>query len=514
MIDAARLKTPTGDGEVLVLPEPSAFRGLCDANRNALNTSEATILNRPIREWRQELRRSIAGSEGGPLVLTGHQPSFLHPGVWAKQVVARRFVETGGGSALNLVIDSDELDEPSLAVPGVHDGAVGLGQVPLPRQADVFVFEQLHRWRRDEVRTVGRGIQSAAGSALQGSLMPRFLAEVEAAAESLDGVDQRIAALRKLDEFFAVDVATLRISQAPVSPLLADMVLNAERFARSYNRALAWYRATYRVRGAQRPLPDLAVDAGRCEVAMWAYRAIGPRRRVFVARRMDRIRIFADTTLIGERSVADLTKEHGSIARFDAWRIRPRALATTTWARLMLADLFIHGIGGAKYDQVTDRILSDFYGVKSNEIACVSATLRLDLPRSGVTVDAVDRLRRAVRDWTYNPHRHAGAKRTTLSTLLERREAAVRAADALRATSPRDRAARRAAFREIRDASAAIRDATSSIGDDLRLRFADAEAALERDRVATGREYFLGLYDASTIHRLLEALPDPRAFSR
>ena len=35
-------------------------------------------------------------------------------------------------------------------------------------------------------------------------------------------------------------------------------------------------------------------------------------------------------------------------------KIRSRALITTLWARLVLGDLFLHGIGGAKYDQVTD----------------------------------------------------------------------------------------------------------------------------------------------------------------
>ena len=42
-------------------------------------------------------------------------------------------------------------------------------------------------------------------------------------------------------------------------------------------------------------------------------------------------------------------------------RLRPRALTTTMYLRLAMGDLFLHGIGGAKYDQLTDRIIEHFF---------------------------------------------------------------------------------------------------------------------------------------------------------
>ena len=35
-------------------------------------------------------------------------------------------------------------------------------------------------------------------------------------------------------------------------------------------------------------------------------------------------------------------------------RLRTRALTTTLFARYVLGDLFVHGIGGAKYDELGD----------------------------------------------------------------------------------------------------------------------------------------------------------------
>ena len=53
-------------------------------------------------------------------------------------------------------------------------------------------------------------------------------------------------------------------------------------------------------------------------------------------------------------------------------RLRPRALVTTMYARLMLADLFLHGIGGAKYDQLTDLIIRQFFDVQPPRGAAVT----------------------------------------------------------------------------------------------------------------------------------------------
>src|SRR5689334_21153410 len=45
-------------------------------------------------------------------------------------------------------------------------------------------------------------------------------------------------------------------------------------------------------------------------------------------------------------------------------RISPRALTLTTFFRLLLADQFVHGIGGARYDRVTDRLIARFLGIE------------------------------------------------------------------------------------------------------------------------------------------------------
>ena len=44
-------------------------------------------------------------------------------------------------------------------------------------------------------------------------------------------------------------------------------------------------------------------------------------------------------------------------------KIRPKAIVNTMYSRMFLSDLFIHGIGGATYDFITDEIIRGFFGV-------------------------------------------------------------------------------------------------------------------------------------------------------
>ncbi len=69
----------------------------------------------------------------------------------------------------------------------------------------------------------------------------------------------------------------------------------------------------------------------------------------------------------------------------------------------MVADLFIHGIGGAKYDEATDFICQRFFGVAPPPFATMSGTLRLPISSSaGVNGDA-PRLKQLLRSIEFHP---------------------------------------------------------------------------------------------------------------
>jgi hypothetical protein len=85
------------------------------------------------------------------------------------------------------------------------------------------------------------------------------------------------------------------------------------------------------------------------------------------------------------------------------YKIRSRALTTTMFARLFLADLFVHGIGGGIYDEVTDFIIRDFFQREPPAYLIASATLLLPLPRHADAESGLRRLERRARDLQYKP---------------------------------------------------------------------------------------------------------------
>ena len=49
--------------------------------------------------------------------MAGHQPQLFHPGVWYKNFVLEQLAAEHGGTAINLVIDSDAMRTAAIRVP-------------------------------------------------------------------------------------------------------------------------------------------------------------------------------------------------------------------------------------------------------------------------------------------------------------------------------------------------------------------------------------------------------------
>lgn len=513
MLDFSKIKTPASHGEVVVLPEPAACGRAVRSNAQHLRAWDREVVGAPLSHWRRKTREALAGTDDVPVIVIGHQPAFYHPGVWAKHVVARRLADAWGGVAVNIVVDNDAPRDTTIAVPSVAPDRVSTTRVSFAEIPHGFAYEQLGRWDGEQVARFQAALREAMGSRYDDAMLPRFFEGV-AQAKGGDWVDQVVEGRRAMESTLGVSLVDHRVSGAWCSPLLIDMLQHAKAFAQSYNRALVHYRQRYNVRGGQRPIPDLHIEAERCELPVWIYRANEARRRLLVHRADDTIVLYADDEPVGEAHVSAWGCDDRGAALIDGlngWRLRPRALALTLWARLLLADFFIHGIGGAKYDRITNEIISDYYGREAPYMGCVSGTLHLDLPLPDACRSHVSCARRQARDLRFNPQRHLSLNER-LAPLVERRERAVASAQTLKVQARRDRAARRRAFQEIRSANAAILETEREA---LTRAERAIEAANERDRqrlIAQNREYFFGLYPQRLLEQLMDALPASREF--
>jgi hypothetical protein len=509
MLKPTGFAAPSQDGQVLVWPHRGELAAAVRENARMLRSAEAPLLDRPLHEWRRRTREAMTGADDRWLIVTGHQPSFLHAGVWAKNIVADRLAKATGGRAVQLNVDSDAVGDASLRLPCVIDNSVSVRSVRAFEAPAGRLHEQIAALTVEQIEQFAGALRIELGSRYDQTLLPLFIEGVRQARPASTWSDQQIAGRRAVESTFQLELMDRKVSQAWWTPLLVEMIEKADWFWHAYNRALQDYRTDRKLRGHGRPVPDLTRRSDALELPVWGHHQRSARRRIYVTNIHRTYALWADESEIGEFSATELrdwASHGGPIAELNGWQLRPRALVLTLWARLFLADLFIHGIGGAEYDGVTDRLIEDYFGLAPPQIACVSATLRLDLPRAGVTFEHLQELRHELRDMQYNPQRRIPADPSTAPLLAARTRAVLRS-DRLRALRNGDHAARAEAYHEIRALNAEILERHSPLLVEKRKQWEQALDAWQRDRVADDREYFFALFDRPKLAGLIGALP-------
>lgn len=498
------LAAPADSGAVLVFPPLSELPGLIERNRTLRRAARVMLLGDAI---------SPADVSVAPVVLSGHQPAFFHAGIWIKNVAAARLATAVGGTAGFLAVDSDAADESDLRWPADTGGLLRVASTRLPGRGEGVAFEQLPRLSASAWRGYFSDAQVAAG----GDVSPAWDAFVAGFCRSdgpADCVSRWYDGVCGVDARVGVETPTLlRVSAlggdatgATWWRFVAHCVANAAELATAYNAALAAYRSARGIRGSRHPMPDLAIGGDRVELPFWVLSNGRGRARLFAeSLPTGAVQLATPDSILGNVGLDALARDPAAALReaTQSRAIRPRALLLTAFARLFCCDLFIHGLGGARYDQITDDLLRRFVRVEPPGYACVTATLRLSLPRFGVSERDLAATVRMARDLRYNPERFLNPLSAVgeLATLLRRRSSAIERGDQLRRTDRWGRVARRAAFDEIRKLTAEIARHVE-VAPPSPEEIARLAQQAAHDRIADSRDWFFSLHPVERLQAL------------
>ncbi|MGH7224784.1 MAG: hypothetical protein ACRELF_16295, partial [Gemmataceae bacterium] len=154
----------------------------------------------------------------------------------------------------------------------------------------------------------------------------------------------------------------------------------------------------------------------------------------------------------------------------------------------------VHGIGGGKYDELTDELMRRFYGCEPPEYLVLSATRLLPLPRSSATVDDRRRLFHERRDVHYNPQRHLDDAETSesLSELAKHKQQWI-------ARRPATRTERRERFRMLRALTDELRPPLRPREEQLRQQLLLCQRQLRANAVLQRRDYSFCLFPADVL---------------
>lgn len=370
------------------------------------------------RQWTAAYRQPDVPSVDprGPILLAGHQPEVFHPGVWLKNFALGHLAEVHQAAAVNLLVDSDTIKNTSLRTPGGTPDAVEVQAIAMDRPEPRVAYEERCVVAPGLWADFGLRVRRQIASLVSRPLIDEYWPMVCERARHTSRLGHCLAQARhQLEGRWGL--RTLEVPQSRVCHsraflwFVAHLLAELPRFRAIHNEAVQEYRRVHRIRSAAHPVPDLAAEGDWLEAPLWTWTEEDPRRRRLFARCEGKQIVLSDRH--GLRVALPLAPGGNAagavevLSRLDRQgvRIRSRALITTLWARLALGDLFLHGIGGAKYDQVTDRIIERFFGFQPPGFLVISGTLLLPVASSQGALDQDRTIRRLLREAAFHPER-------------------------------------------------------------------------------------------------------------
>jgi hypothetical protein len=509
-----RLRAPAIDGGVLAEPPLGQADALLAGNLARLGRWDHDFQGRRAGRLREMARHQVLAQarlflaaagldvpdgEGPPrhLIVTGHQPELFHPGVWVKNFAAAALARPGGGAGLNLIVDNDVPKAATIRVPHRDDGRLRTTAVEFDDWTTGEIpYEDLAVHDEARFASFGARVRAALDGQVADPLIEDFWPLATGAGRATNRLGLRLAVARRAVEaswgLHNWEVPLGKVCETEAFLWFASHLLaHLPRFQRVHNEALDRYRAIYGIRSRHHPVPALGVEGEWREAPFWAWRAARPRRRPLLARQLPRtmqLRIAGEEEILLELPLHPEAEACCAVERLCTLpargvRLRTRALTTTLFARLLLGDLFLHGIGGAKYDELGDEVARRFFGIEPPAFMTLSMTLWPGVDAEAATPGQLAEVERALRDLTFNPDRHlVGPVPTEVRDLMQ--------AKARTIAAPQDTRRRRAArCLEIRRINEALQGAIGAERAALTGRRAELVAGLRTNAVARNREY-------------------------
>ncbi|MEY4700386.1 MAG: hypothetical protein RL326_573 [Pseudomonadota bacterium] len=319
--------------------------------------------------------RGIAIADSAPLsnddrngiVMAGHQPVVFHPGLCFKTELLSTLTRDTGAFGVHVVIDTDEGSVCEVSWPRI-DGEqliVRRAAIATPelRVADRMSGEQiLFSSQRIKAREEINGIFDE----MQSDLLASGLADEAERARTMGDIYANLAgcplAAANSIARWSVErrgyrevLLSMLLKETSLRGVLRELTQDAERLFRSYNESLERYRGEHSIKNAANPFPNLKAESGSYELPLWIVSDRG--RRPLWSGASQPIQPPEDSYLATKGSI------------------------TTMLLRAYCSDIFIHGLGGGKYDRFVTMFASEYLKVELPTFVVASRTRVLDEKR-------------------------------------------------------------------------------------------------------------------------------------
>lgn len=541
-------KVPQKNKQIFLSPSGDKIGSLLEENKKIFSQYSFKILNQPFREVRENSRKGVIkealrfskkfapdiGEKINPayqyIIQSGHQPVFFHPGIWIKNIFLNKLLKSplpDKSLGLNIILDNDICKDLNLSLPVLSsNGNLKLEKVnflsstltpnlpfeeyPCPSLELITKFNRdiIHRLKslESENKDILNNFKKFA-QCLENS--SRFCSRnyKKANLGEFIGLARRFYEKEIEPTYLEIPFSQICSSNEFLSFFL-EITKNIESFSKTYNNKLDEYRKLFKIRNRTQPSPNLMIKENLIEAPFWIWKEGDQRRKVFILREKEGNYLYNDSYGKIFLIEKDGLKSLSSLKIFlkeKKLKIRPKALLLTLYNRLFISDLFIHGLGGAKYDLVTDEIIRKFFKVEPPHFLVVSCTLHLNFKSSSSASDSkISALKKKIRDLEFNPERYVDElpltekEKNQIGELAEKKTGLIKKIK--KTLSPIEK---RKISEEVKAINNFIVEKIIPLKYELNKKIEKEEEKMKQAKVYTFREFPYCLFSAKTLRNLL-----------
>ena len=463
------------------------------------------------------------------IIQTGHQPVFFHPGIWIKNVFLNkllkpRFLDKCIG--LNIILDNDTCKDLSLFLPILSgSGNLSLKKINFLSPAPTLglPFEEYPLPSLELIKRFTENIITIIKPLENKNILNNFINFSQCLENSLYYLYGQGPKDSNLGEFLGL---ARRLFENKINPAYLELpfsqICNSneflsfffeiakkiELFSGIYNKKLEEYRKLFKIRNRANPSPNLIIKQNLIETPFWIWKDGDQRRKIYILKEQEQTFLYNDSygkiSLIEKDALKSLSLLR-TILKEKKLKIRPKALLLTLYNRLFISDLFIHGLGGAKYELVTDEIIREFFKVEPPHFLVISATLFLDFKPSHSSAGLkIPSLKKKLRDLEFNPERYVDELSLSKIEAIRIKELARRKTRLIKkingTLSPFEK---RKISEEIKDINNFIVEKIKPLKYELNKKMEEEEEKIKQFKVTHFREFPYFLFSANTLQNLL-----------
>ncbi|MBT3881309.1 MAG: hypothetical protein HON76_03865 [Candidatus Scalindua sp.] len=534
--------TPKQNKEIFIDPAHEDIPRLIDINKERFQSYNFDINNIPFSQFREQVRSdtlkkagkytekicslctklNITGTENlsnindpytpeKEIIQTGHSPTLAHPGVMIKHTLVNSIAKKVNAVGINMVVDNDASNDNCLNIPDINVPDSSVEKIEYIPGLRNLAFEEIRYADSTQLTAFKESVLKALHNPDMKKTFEGFMDVVlKLAGETLQFSDLFTFARHAFLTRFGISNLEIPVSSISETDSFLNFFLhitaNAKSFVETYNTKLREYRILKKISSKANPLPDLMEKGDVVEMPFWMWREGGSRKSLFVSvANESRISILSENETVthfdfGERGNSSENLERLKEVISEGIKIRPKAIANTMYSRMFFSDLFIHGIGGAKYDLITDEIIREFFGVEPPEYATISATLHLPYKPFNVSKEDVIALKHIIKDMGYNPDRYASDE---FMEDAEMRSMASEKKELITKTS-HDSKEKYQTFDKIKQLNCLMKEKISPLIKEKEKEIENLENRLKHNSIVTNRDYPFCIYPESRLGGLFK----------